>query len=31
MIAKERSRFFPGIAHQMALQWGPLLEGRMAA
>ena len=24
--AKERSRFFPGIAHQMAAQWGPLLE-----
>ena len=29
--AKERSRFFPGIAAAMAAQWGPLLEGRMAA
>lgn len=31
MIAKERSRFFPGIAAATADQWGPLLEGRMAA
>jgi len=26
--AKERSRFFPGIARQMAAQWGPLLAAQ---
>lgn len=29
--AKERSRFFPGIAGQMAHQWGSLLDMRFAA
>jgi len=29
--ARERSRFFPGIAAQMASQWGPLLDERLAA
>lgn len=29
--AKERSRFFPGIAAAMADQWGPLLEMKEAA
>lgn len=29
--AKERSRFFPGIAAAMAAQWGPLLNERIAA
>lgn len=29
--AKERSRFFPGIAAAMAAQWGPLLSVRQAA
>lgn len=29
--AKERSRFFPGIAAAMADQWGPLLQERIAA
>ena len=29
--AKERSRFFPGIAGAMADQWGPLLDERLAA
>lgn len=28
--AKERSRFFPGIARQMAAQWGPLLTAQEA-
>lgn len=28
--AKERSRFFPGIAAAMATQWGPLLDEREA-
>lgn len=28
--AKERSRFFPGIARAMARQWGPLLDAREA-
>lgn len=28
--AKERSRFFPGIAAAMADQWGPLLHSRIA-
>ncbi|MFA7585566.1 MAG: hypothetical protein WCY11_05120 [Novosphingobium sp.] len=29
--AKERSRFFPGIAAAMADQWGSLLDVRAAA
>lgn len=29
--AKERSRFFPGIARAMAEQWGPLLEQEVQA
>lgn len=29
--AKERSRFFPGIARAMAMQWGGLLDVRAAA
>ena len=29
--ARERSRFFPGIAAAMADQWGPLLGERLAA
>lgn len=29
--AKERSRFFPGIAAAMAHQWGPLIDERIAA